>query len=156
MVMLVASLYDWLMFFHIVAAMVWVGGLVTLALLATQALRGDQPDNVARFVRSLRLIGPMFGPAMVLVLGLGIWMVIDSDAWTFGQGWVRLALGLFAVAFVVGALFQSRAAILAQRAVDAGDHGEATRQLRRWSWGMRLILLLLLVVTWDMVFKPGI
>src|SRR5947207_12381490 len=156
MVMLVASLYDWLMFFHIVAAMVWVGGLVTLALLATQALRGDQPDNVARFVRSLRLIGPMFGPAMMLVLGLGIWMVIDSDAWTFGQGWVRLALGLFAVAFVVGALFQSRAAILAQRAVDAGDHGEATRQLRRWSWGMRLILLLLLVVTWDMVFKPGI
>ena len=93
---------------------------------------------------------------MVLVLGLGIWMVIDSDAWTFGQGWVRLALGLFAVAFVVGALFQSRAAILAQRAVGAGDQGEATRQLRRWSWGMRLILLLLLVVTWDMVFKPGI
>jgi uncharacterized membrane protein len=126
MVMLVASLYDWLMFFHIVAAMVWVGGLVTLSLLATQALRGEQPDNVARFVRSLRLIGPLFGPAMVLVLGLGIWMVIDSDAWTFGQGWVRLALGLFAAAFVVGALFQSRAAILAQRAVDAGDQGEAT------------------------------
>jgi len=92
MVMLVASLYDWLMFFHIVAAMVWVGGLVTLALLATQALRGDQPDNVARFVRSLRLIGPMFGPAMVLVLGLGIWMVIDSDAWTFGQGLAPLVV----------------------------------------------------------------
>jgi uncharacterized membrane protein len=156
MVMLVASLYEWLMFFHILAAMVWVGGLVTLSLLATQALRGDQPDNVARFVRSLRLIGPLFAPAMVLVLGLGIWMVIDSDAWTFGQGWVRLALGLFAAAFVVGALFQSRAAILAQKAVDVGDQGEAIRQLRRWSWGMRLILLLLLVVTWDMVFKPGI
>jgi len=96
---------------------------------------------VARFVRSLRLIGLLFDPAMVFVLGLGIWMVIDSDAWTFGQGWVRLALGLFAVAFVVGALFQSRAAIFAQRAVDAGDQGEATRQLRRWSWGIRLILL---------------
>jgi len=38
----------------------------------------------------------------------------------------------------------------------AGDDAEAARQLRRWSWGMRLILFLLLVVTWDMVFKPGI
>jgi hypothetical protein len=83
-------------------------------------------------------------------------MVVDDDAWGFGQAWVRLALALLAAAFVVGAVFQSRAAILAQRAVTAGDHGEATRQLRRWSWGMRLILLLLLVVTWDMVFKPGV
>jgi uncharacterized membrane protein len=154
--MLIATLYDWLMFVHIVAAMVWVGGLVVLTILATQALRSNQPDTVARFVGSLRVTGPLlFAPAMALVLGLGIWMVVDSDAWSFGQGWVRLALGLFAVAFVVGAVFQSRAAILAQRAVDAGDHATATRHLRRWSWGMRLILLVLLVITWDMVFKPG-
>ena len=26
----------------------------------------------------------------------------------------------------------------------------------RWSWGMCLIPLLLLLVTWDMVFKPGV
>jgi len=155
--MIEATVYDWLMLFHIVATMVWVGGLVALTVLATSALRSGQPDTVARFVGSLRIIGPvLFAPAMAVVLGLGIWMVVDSTAWAFGQGWIRLALGLFAAAFVIGALFQSRAAILAQRAVAAGDQGEATRQLRRWTWGMGLILLLLLVVTWDMVFQPGV
>lgn len=67
-----------------------------------------------------------------------------------------LALALFAAAFLIGAVFQSRAAIRAERAASAGDGGEAARQLTRWSWGMRLILLLLLVATWDMVVKPGL
>jgi uncharacterized membrane protein len=155
--LLAARLYDWLMFFHVLAAMVWFGGLVVLTVLVTQALRSDQPDAIARFVGNLRVIGPLlFAPAMAVVLGLGIWMVVDSDAWGFGQGWIRLALTLFGAAFLIGAAFQSRAAILAERAVAAGHRVEAVRQLRRWSWGMRLILLLLLVVTWDMVFKPGV
>ena len=59
-------------------------------------------------------------------------------------------------AFVVGAVFQSRSAIGAQRAAEADNHGEAARQLTRWSWGMRVILLLLFAATWDMVFKPGL
>jgi hypothetical protein len=39
--------------------------------------------------------------------------------------------------------------------VKAGDHAVAAGQLRRWVWGVALILLLLVVATWDMVFKPG-
>jgi uncharacterized membrane protein len=154
---LTASLYDWLVFFHIFAAMVWVGGLVALSVLATQVLRSGERGAVARFVGSLRMIGPLvLAPATVALLGFGIWLVVNSAAWDFGQTWIRLALALFAGAFLVGAVFQSRAAIGAQRAAEAGDHGEAARQLTRWSWGMRLILVLLLVATWDMVFKPGL
>jgi hypothetical protein len=37
-----------------------------------------------------------------------------------------------------------------------GDDAEVASQLRRWSWGIRLILVLLVVATWDMVFKPGL
>jgi uncharacterized membrane protein len=154
---LAASLYDWLVFFHIFAAMVWVGGLVALSVLATQVLRSGERDAVARFVGSLRVIGPLvLAPATVALLGFGIWLVVNSAAWDFGQTWIRLALALFAGAFLVGAVFQSRAAIGAQRAAESGAQGEAERQLTRWSWGMRLILVLLLVATWDMVFKPGL
>jgi hypothetical protein len=42
---------------------------------------------------------------------------------------------LFAVALLVGAVFQSRAALAAERAATAGDEREAARQLRRWTWG---------------------
>ena len=125
-------------------------------LLATLALRSHDPAEVGRFIGSLRLIGPVvLAPAMLAVLGFGIWLVLDSETWSFEQTWVWLALILFGAAFLVGAVFQSRAAIDAQRASDSGQHHLAARQLNRWSLGMRLILLLLVVAAWDMVFKPG-
>jgi len=151
------TLYDWLMYLHVLAAMIWVGGLLTIGLLAALVVRSGEPDVIARFVRHLGVIGPVvFAPAMIAVVGFGIWMVVDSDAWDFGQTWIWLALSLFGAAFLIGAVFQSRTAIRARHAAAAGDTHEAVRQLRRWSWGMRLILLLLLVATWDMVFKPGL
>jgi uncharacterized membrane protein len=108
--MIAAVLYDWLLFLHIVAAMVWVGGLVALTAFGAHARRSRQREAVARFVGSLRVVGPfVLGPASALVIAFGIWLVIDSSAWDFGQ-----------------------------------------------SWGVRLILLLLVVATWDMVFKPGL
>ncbi|HEY1315944.1 MAG TPA: DUF2269 family protein [Gaiella sp.] len=152
---IVAVLYDWLLFLHIVAAMVWVGGLVALNVLVAIVLRGGGTDEVARFVSALRVVGPAtLAPAMLGVLAFGIWLVLDSDTWSFGQTWVWLALVLFGVAFLVGAVFQSRSALAAQHAVESGDGAEAARQLRRWAWGMRVILVVLLAVVWDMVFKP--
>jgi uncharacterized membrane protein len=155
--MCAAVLYDWLLFLHIVAAMVWVGGLVALTAFGTYAVRRGDREAVARFVGSLRVVGPFaLAPASALVLLLGIWMVIDSSDWDFGQTWVWLSLALLAAAVLVGAVFLSRSALAAERAVTAGDHARALDQLRRWSWGVRVILLLLIVATWDMVFKPGL
>ena len=152
-----SDLYDWLLFLHVVAATVWVGGAVMLGAVVTHVLRGRDPDAVARFVAMLRTIGPrVLAPSTVAVLGLGVWLVLDSSAWGFGQLWVQLALALFGVAFVIGAAHQSIAAIRAERAASSGDHDEARRQLTRWSWGYWLIVLVLLVAMWDMVFKPGL
>jgi len=152
-----ATLYDWLLFLHVLAAMVWLGGLVTLTAFGIRTLRSGQPDAVGRFVGSLPVIGPIvLAPASLSVVGFGIWLVLDTDAWDFGQTWVWLALVLFGGAFVIGAAFLSRAAIGAQRAVDAGDDDGAARQLRRWAVGSGTIVLLLVVAAWDMVFKPGL
>jgi uncharacterized membrane protein len=151
------SFNDWVLFLHILAAMIWVGGSLTLSAFATYILRAGDRDAIARFVGSLRVIGPLvLAPAPLVLIGAGIWLVVDDGAFDFGQTWIWLALALFGAAFLVGAAFQSRAAITAERAAKAGDDREAVRQLARWSWGSRLILLLLLVATWDMVFKPGI
>jgi uncharacterized membrane protein len=152
-----AGLYDWLLFGHIVAAMAWVGGGLVLGVLSVQVVRTDEPGAVERFVGSLRLIGPrILAPSTAAVLGLGVWMVLDSAAWDFGQLWVLLALGLFGGALVVGAAHQSRAALGAERALEHGDEHEARRQLARWSGGYWLIVLLLVIAAWDMVFKPGL
>jgi uncharacterized membrane protein len=153
----VATLYDWLMLVHVLAAMAWVGGVLALSAFAALTVRSRDVEAVARFVGSLRVIGPVvFAPAPLLLVGFGTWMVVDSAAWDFGQTWVWLGFAFFGAAFLVGAALQSRAAIGAQRAVEAARQEEAVRQLRRWVWGSRLILALLVFATWDMVFKPGL
>jgi uncharacterized membrane protein len=153
----VAALSDWLVFVHVLAAMVWVGGLAAFAAFSFHALRSDDPGTVARFVGSLRVVGPMIlAPSSVLVLLVGIWLVLDGDGFSFGQTWIWLALVLLAAAVLVGVAYLARMAQGAERAVAAGDHQLARTQLRRWSWGIRLILLLLVVATWDMIFKPGL
>jgi uncharacterized membrane protein len=150
-------MYDWLVFVHVLAAMVWLGGITVLGAFAIRILRERDPVAVGRFLASLRVIGPLaLAPAPVLLLGMGIWAVADSDAWDFGQLWVQLALGLFAAAFLVGAAHQSRAALSAERASARGEHALALSHLRRWAWGMGVIVALLVAATWVMVFKPGL
>jgi hypothetical protein len=101
------------------------------------------------------VIAPLvLAPAPVILLGMGIWMV--AEQWDFSQTWVSVGMTLFAVAFLIGAAHQSRAAIAAERASKAGDDATALRHLRRWAYGMAVILVLLIAATWDMVFKPGL
>ena len=157
MMLAAQTLYDWLLFLHILAAMVWVGGGIMLAAIAAHALRDPDRAAIGRFTARLRVLGPLLlAPATLAVLGFGIGLVVDTDEWDFGQFWVQLGLGLFAAAFLIGAVHQSRTARAAKRAAAHDDDREARRQLKRWSRGYRLIILLLVVAAWDMTTKPGL
>jgi uncharacterized membrane protein len=152
---IISALYDWLLLLHILAGMFWLGGITVVGAFAVRILRAREPGATAAFLGSLRTIGPLvLAPAPVILLGMGIWMV--AEQWDFGDTWVTLGFALFAVAFLIGAAHQSRAAIAAERASAAGDDATALRHLRRWAYGMAVILILLIVATWDMVFKPGL
>jgi uncharacterized membrane protein len=152
-----ATAYDWQLFAHVLAGMVWLGAIVLLEVIAIRVVTGDDDLAAGRLVGTLRAVGPMvMAPMPVILLGFGIWMVADNAAWDFGQTWVQVALALFAVAFAIGAAHQSRTALAAERAAAAGEHREARNQLRRWTWGMGAIILLLVAATWDMIFKPGL
>src|SRR4029078_9700737 len=109
----------------------------------------------AGFLGSLRVLGPLgLGPAPVNLLGLGLWVV--AEQWEFDHSWVSLGFRLSLLAFLIGAAHQSRAAIAAEKAAKARDDATALRHLRRWAYGMGVILVLLVIATWDMVFKPGL
>jgi uncharacterized membrane protein len=152
---MLAVLYDWLLLLHILAAMFWVGGITVVGAFAVRILRTKEPGATAGFLGSLRVIGPLvLAPAPVVLLGMGIWMV--AKQWDVGDTWISIAFALFVVAFLIGAAHQSRAAIAAEKASQAGDDATALHHLRRWAYGMAVILVLLLVATWDMVFKPGL
>jgi uncharacterized membrane protein len=153
------NLYPWLVLFHVLAAMLWIGGSVVLNVLGTRARASTDPAVRADFVRSLGYVGPrILAPSVAAVVLFGAWMVLANDAWDFGQTWILAGLGLWVAALLFGAVYLGRVGIELGRAVESGggDAPDARRLLDRWILGSRVLLAILLVVAWDMVFKPGL
>jgi len=149
-------LYDLVLFGHILAAMVWLGGGLMLVFVARRARASDDPHTIGEFARSLSYLGPrVLAPAVIGVLVSGVALVLDSAAWDFAQAWVLIAIGLFAVAFLVGAVYLSRVALQLERS--GGNDATLSRSLLdRWLIGYTVVLSVLVLIAADMVFKPGV
>lgn len=152
------TLESWLQLLHVLAATVWLGGGLVMVLVAARTRSSSNAQAMAAFARIIPFVGiRVLAPAMVLLLATGLAMVLISAAWSFTQPWVLSGLGLFAIAFLVGALFMSRAGIRLDRAARGdGPQAELPSLLRSWLLGYSVILAVLLVAMWDMVFKPGL
>lgn len=150
------DLDSWLHVLHVLAAMVWVGGGVTLSVMALHARSSTDPRPIAAFARLLPFMGiRVLMPSVVIVLITGVWMVLAGTEFSFSQAWVRVGLGLFAAAFLVGAVYMSRIGIQLDRAAQTDSSATRLRGLLdRWIAGYAIVLLILVVAVWDMVVKP--
>jgi uncharacterized membrane protein len=110
------NLDSWLHFMPVLAAIVWVGGGFMLVLIALRARSRSNPASITAFARMLPCVGlGVLMPAVLLVLVTGVWMVFENSQWKFSLPWVLLAQALFAVAFLVGAVYLSRVGIQLER-----------------------------------------
>jgi len=151
------TLEPWLHFAHITGAVIWVGGGLMLAIIGGRVRRSGDIVLIREFARMLSYVGPrVLAPAVVVVLVSGIWLVVQQSR-DFSQLWILLALGAFAAAFVIGAVYLSRSAILMERvAAEATANTQAARDaLGRWMLGYSVVLAILVFALWDMIFKPG-
>jgi uncharacterized membrane protein len=147
---------EWLLFAHVGAAMVWVGGGLMLSVIGMRAKRSNDLTIIRDFAKSLAYTGlRIFMPAVLVVLASGVWMVL-AGAGDFTQLWVLLALGGFALAFVIGAGFLSRTAIRLDKLASQPDATVAATAdaLQRWITGYWVVVAVLVLTVWDMVFKP--
>lgn len=150
------TLHSWLLFGHILGAMAWLGGGLVLALMGLRVRRSTELASYHEFAGTLGYVGPrVLMPGVIAVLVFGLWMVLESEAWDFSQLWIQIAIGLFVLAFVVGALYLSRVGIAMGRP-ESADLAAQRRLVGRWLTGYGVVLLILLVAVWDMVFKPGL
>ena|SRR2546428_2849218 len=147
----------WLRFIHIAASAAWIGGGLMLGVIAVRARRGDDAALTISFGRMLQYAGPrVFIPSMVLLLLAGIGLVL-VQAHSLTELWILIALGGFALAFLIGAVFMSRIGIELARvvAVPSPDAVRSAQLVGRWLTGYSVVLAILVIVLWDMVFKPG-
>ncbi len=149
------SIDPWLHLLHILSAIVWVGGGLTLSVIGARARANGTPAAITDFSQLISYVGTrVMLPAVLGTVVFGVWMVLENSQWNFGQLWVRLAIGLFILAFLIGAVYLGRVGIQMQRA-GAQDTASAKLLLGRWLTGYWVVLLVLLIALWDMVFKPG-
>ena len=150
----------WLLFFHILGAITWLGGGVMLTIIGIHTRKNGDLSALAGFAQILSYVGlRLLTPAVVVVIGSGVWLVLSGDLWSFSQLWIlQLALAAFFLAFLFGAIYLSRIALTLERQTkNASVTILTTRQtLTRWINGYVVVLILLLFILWDMLAKPGL
>lgn len=98
---------DWYACFkwvHVTGAVLWVGGGLTLTILALWAERKQDPAEMAMLARQAAFIGErVFAPVGLLVLLAGIGMVVNLH-WGWGTSWILIGLIGYAITFLTGLL----------------------------------------------------
>lgn len=148
--------YDAYLFFHVVAAIVWLGGGLMLTLQALRANRAGQTPAIERILGDAEWLGTrVFVPASLVVLVFGILMVVDGP-WAFDQLWIVLGLAGYAGTFVTGALISRPRAnrIHAMMQRDGGMSPGAAAEAERLLVLARADIVLLYLVVAVMVIKP--
>ncbi|HVM69210.1 MAG TPA: DUF2269 family protein [Gaiellaceae bacterium] len=150
------SLYELLLFAHVLAAAAWFGAALLSLLLLELATRARETGWVVRFGEfDDHLAKLLFIPAALVVLASGVALVLDGH-WTFREdGWATVGLVLFAVIFVLGVALIVPAgarltALAREGAAEERIHAQLGR-LRMLSW---IDVALLAIVIFLMTTKP--
>ena len=127
------SLYEWLLFLHVLAAFLLVTGLAAFGVIAL----GTGGEAARRALMPVKTLWDVGG---IGVLVFGVWLALHVDGYELWDGWI--------VAAIVFWLIASGAGGRLQREVREGAPDGARALLAV----MALATLLLLI---DMIFKPG-
>ena len=145
-------------FLHVLAVIVWVGGVLAVNVLQVLTGRGhDQPAQVS-LLRLSDLYGrAVIAPAAALTLLTGLVRVEQIDV-GYGTFWVAWGIAAVVLSLAIGAtLIRATNAELRRLATDApADNPRWPTLQRRATTLFAINLLLLLSAVWAMEFKPSL
>ena len=124
-------MYDWLLFFHLIAAFLLAATIVMYSVVAFGAAVPGRTLFIADRCWDVGGLGTLI---------FGIWLALNVDQYDFFDGWILGALALWFVATGLGQTIQRRVA------------SEETSAIAAMHWIRTLVVLGLLVL---MVWKPG-
>jgi uncharacterized membrane protein len=94
--------YEFLLFVHISASVIWIGSGFLLMVLGLRADRIDDEAGLKHILRSNAWLATrLFIPASLTVVAAGVWLTIDGP-WEFDQLWIVLGLVGYLCTFLTG------------------------------------------------------
>ena len=150
-------MYDLLQFLHVASAIVWLGSGVGLVALMSAMTRAGDRATLMVTNRHIEALGPrLFGTAAMATLIFGILTVVVGDGVSFGDTWIVIGLVGVAISLVIVGLMAPVGKRLAAAVETHGvDHADVTAALRQARLYNAVDLVVLFVVVWAMVVKPG-
>jgi uncharacterized membrane protein len=150
------TLYELLLFVHVLAAAAWVGAVLFFAVVLEMALRAQERTLLLRLIAYDDRLAPVFYiPAIVLVLAAGVGLVLDGP-WSFGDGWVVAGVLLLVSAFGLGIAFFLPTAKRLHAALDSGgvDSADVLVELRTYRTLTWIDAAMLVAAVFVMTAKP--
>jgi uncharacterized membrane protein len=96
------SLYDWLLFLHVLSAFAVVAAVVHFSIVIAAGWRRDVPSDVVSIFRLSRVGEILVGVGSVGVLVFGVWLAIEVDGYHPWDGWIIAAYVLWLLFGAIG------------------------------------------------------
>jgi uncharacterized membrane protein len=154
-----AVLNNWYSLFkagHVLFAVIWVGGGVTIFIHAIRAQTARDPEGIVTVAKQAAFMGEkVFAPVGLVTFLLGIAMMINTS-WGWGHFWIIAGLIGYASTFIVGvAILSPLAKKIDESAEKNGPtHPETIALIERIMLIGRFDVAILMLVVLDMVTKP--
>jgi uncharacterized membrane protein len=150
------TLYTFFKSIHVITAVIWVGGAVTIQAYAFRILRTGDGRRQADFAKDTEIVSMRVFIPSTIVLFVAAIGLMENGNWPWGQNWTVLGLIAFALSFVLGAGYLGpeggRIAEVIEK--EGPESPEAQRRIRRILMISRAGLVVLLTVIVNMVVKP--
>ena len=149
------TVYNLFKFLHIVAVILWIGGVVTVGILNACIARTGERSAMAALGQQSAVFGrTLMGPAAGTALVAGIVMIVDGGI-EFTTLWVLWGLIAIVLSMFLGSGPIRRAGEeLAHRASNPESNGAGVAALRNRLRSLNVVnLVILFSAVWAMVFK---
>jgi len=151
------STYTVLLAIHILCAVIWVGGGVSIHIMGRRALASGDRQRMLQFSEEANWVGTrIYAPVSLILLVVGVLLVNVRD-YSHGDVWISVAYTAWLISFAIGVGYYGRAAkkrdaLIAAEGIDGPGFLATYKQVMTVNT-IELTILLLVVI--DMAIKPG-